>query len=433
MAHNKETGMPRFPRSRRAWFALICLLLLLTLLFLATSDNAAIWPARNTLLYHVTRWWEARVGTGQPAGLGALHGCARGAGAVPLAGAAVIVAERDGTLHEAQADAQGCYAIAGLPAGRYVPIVSAPGYDPAAIRRWGLPAGIGAGENTQLDATLVPLSLPAVRPGRMLQVSAPVTLTWALPQPSLAVRRQLSYDSGGRPNQLTYLYTPVGADAAPLPTLLAVYPGAADTWEGVSIPLAAAGYAVVAVGPAYALDLEDDIAELQRLVAFARAGALPGVDGARMALLGGSYSSLHVQALLERDSGFRAVVLLGGISDIFDMRRRFEHGSFIPPFGLDQALIALGTPDISPERPWRYSSRFHLRRGLPPILLMHSRNDEIVPFQQSEQLAADLARLGVPHETHFFDGLSHYLLADRPSAELTELYDLTLAFLRSAL
>ncbi len=197
----------------------------------------------------------------------------------------------------------------------------------------------------------------------------------------MAVRRQLSYDSGGRPNQLTYLYTPVAAGDAPLPTLLAVYPGAADTWEGVSIPLAAAGYAVVAVGPAYALDLEDDIAELQRLVAFARAGALPGADGERMALLGGSYSSLHVQALLERDSGFRGVVLLGGISDIFDMRRRFEHGSFIPPFGLDQALIALGTPDISPERPWR----------------------------------------------------SHYLLADQPSAELTSLYDLTLAFLRRTL
>ena len=49
------------------------------------------------------------------------------------------------------------------------------------------------------------------------------------------------------------------------------------------------------------------------------------------------------------------------------LRRRFEQGSFIPPFGLDQALIALGTPDISPERPWRYSSRFHLRRDLPVL------------------------------------------------------------------
>jgi acetyl esterase/lipase len=412
---------------------LISLLLLVTLLFLITSDNSTIWPVRNTLLYHATRWWETHVGPSQPAGVGALHGCIHGAGAQPLATAAVLVAERDGALHEARADANGCYEIGGLPAGYYVPIVSAPGYDPAAIRHWGLPTRIGAGDKAQLDATLVPISLPAVRPGLMLQISAPVTLTWALPQPSLAVRRQLSYDSGGQPNQLTYLYTPVAAGDTPLPMLLAVYPGAADTWEGVSIPLAAAGYAVVAVGPAYALDLEADIAELQRLVGFARAGALPGADGARMALLGGSYSSLHVQALLERDSGFRGVVLLGGISDIFDMRRRFEQGSFVPPFGLGQALIALGTPDISPERPWRYSSRFHLRRGLPPTLLMHSRNDEIVPFQQSEQLAADLTRLSVPHEAYFFDGLSHYLLADQPSAELTELYDLTRAFLRRTL
>ena len=88
----------------------------------------------------------------------------------------------------------------------------------------------------------------------------------------------LSYDSGGHPNQLTFLYTPVGAGAAPLPTLLAGYPGSADTWEGVSIPLAAAGYAVIAVGPAYALDLEDDIAELQRLVGAGRTGPRRGHD-----------------------------------------------------------------------------------------------------------------------------------------------------------
>ncbi len=54
------------PRSRRAWLALTILLLLLTLLFLATSDNAAIWPVRNTLLYRATGWWEAHVGPLHP-------------------------------------------------------------------------------------------------------------------------------------------------------------------------------------------------------------------------------------------------------------------------------------------------------------------------------------------------------------------------------
>src|SRR5262245_59755543 len=166
--------MPRFPRSRRAWFGLASLLLLLALLFLSISDNTAIWPVRNTLLYQATRWWAEHIGASQPASLGALHGCVRGVGALPLADAAVIVAERDGTLHQARADARGCYEIGELPAGRYVPIISAPGYDAAAIRPWGLPARVGAGGHAQLDATLVPLSLPAVRPGRLLQISAPV-------------------------------------------------------------------------------------------------------------------------------------------------------------------------------------------------------------------------------------------------------------------
>src|SRR5881396_332798 len=97
---NKEPAMRILPHSRRAWLALTILLLLLTLLFLAISDNAAIWPVRNTLLYHATRWWEAHIGPTRPAGAGALYGCVRGGiptdggvGAAPLADAEVIVAE----------------------------------------------------------------------------------------------------------------------------------------------------------------------------------------------------------------------------------------------------------------------------------------------------------------------------------------------------
>src|SRR4051794_11355998 len=100
--------MPRFPRTRRAWL-LLAGLLLFTLLFLALSDNAAIWPVRNTLLYHATRWREAHIGPSQPTGVGALYGCVRGVGAAPLADAEVIVAERDGALHQAEVDARGCY------------------------------------------------------------------------------------------------------------------------------------------------------------------------------------------------------------------------------------------------------------------------------------------------------------------------------------
>lgn len=85
---------------------------------------------------------------------------------------------------------------------------------------------------------------------------------------------------------------------------------------------------------------------------------------------------------------------------------------------------------MHPIRYWRYSARYHLRPDLPVLAILHSRDDEVVPFEQSQLLVAQLERLGVPHEAHFFDGMSHYLLADRPSAELTWMYNLTLDFLQ---
>ncbi|NJP07989.1 MAG: prolyl oligopeptidase family serine peptidase [Chloroflexaceae bacterium] len=197
----------------------------------------------------------------------------------------------------------------------------------------------------------------------------------------------------------------------------------------MSIALAGSGYAVIGVGPEYAFDLDPDINQFRQLVAFARAGQLPGVDGRRIVLLGGSYSSMHVQRLLRSDQGFRGAVLLGGISDLFELRKRFVAGSFFPPYGLDQALMAMGLPNTAPEHYWRYSSRFHLHPTMPPLLLLHSRDDEIVPFRQSELLAAQLEEWQIAHEAHFFAGMSHYLRPDEASSDLDRIYEITTSFL----
>lgn len=418
--------------SRLSRFVVPLLILVVSLIFFATSTSPSIWPLRNTVIYQTNRLMTGEPHISPPnasAGSGTLAGCVRDAHGAHVAGATVLVSAPDGTTFHSNSGSDGCFALTGVPAGRYVPVAGAPGYDNVALRPWGLPLSIGAGATRALNIDLPPVSLPTVAPGRDLRLGEPITREWSLPVRGMAVERSITFDSGGKPNQLALLYTPITATER-LPLLLAVYPGPADTWWPVSIPLASAGYSVLAVGPTYALDLEPDIDELQRLVAFARAGRLPGVDGRHIALLGGSYSSLHVLRLLERDVGFAGAVLLGPPSDLFDMRRRFEEGSIFPPFGLDRALIALGTPDTDPETYWRYSAAFHLRDDLPPILLMHSRQDEIIPYQQSEILAAALTNAGVQHEDYFFDGMKHYLLATEPSPELTHLYELTLAFLR---
>ena len=99
--------MRLFPRSRRAWLAIVSLLIVLTLLFLATSDNASIWPVRNTLLYRATRWWQDRAGPSPSEPAGVLYGCVHSAAGEPLPGATVIAAERGGTVHQAAAGADG--------------------------------------------------------------------------------------------------------------------------------------------------------------------------------------------------------------------------------------------------------------------------------------------------------------------------------------
>ena len=59
-------------------------------------------------------------------------------------------------------------------------------------------------------------------------------------------------------------------------------------------------YAVVATGPAYSFDLESDLDELERLLNFVRQGSFPASNKKLISLLGGSYSGLHVQHLLQR-------------------------------------------------------------------------------------------------------------------------------------
>ncbi|HEX9925009.1 MAG TPA: prolyl oligopeptidase family serine peptidase [Anaerolineae bacterium] len=418
----------RLHKRRLAAGIAIGLALALAIIWLATTETEAIWPVRNTLQYHFWSWWTAGLPATNGGSPGALAGTVRDQQSQPVAGAWVLVAGRAGTTYTGRSEATGRYTIAKIPPGTYYPITAAPGYEMA--RFGGLFGQVKVKAETQTNAD-VWLRLEPVRPSpasRDLWLAEPETLTCTRPLEAKAVRRRVHFKIGDRPNQPTFYYTPetIPADK-PLPMLLTVYPGPADTWDCVSLPLAAAGYAVLAAGPAYSFDIEADIDELEGLLAFARTGQFPSGDGSRLAVLGGSYSAVLVQRLLQRDQDFQAAILLGPPTDLFDMRRRLEQGTFRPPFGLDQALIALGFPDREPLRYGRYSGAYHVRADFPPIALLHSRSDEIVPYQQSELLANNLAELDVPHEIHFFEGGSHYLLAKDDDA--LEMYRLTLGFL----
>ena len=63
----------------------------------------------------------------------------------------------------------------------------------------------------------------------------------------------------------------------------------------------------------------------------------------------------------------------------------------------------------------------------PPHLIIHSRDDTVVPISQSELLTAQLDQSQVPYQVYYFDEASHYLLS--PGGESREIYDLVINFL----
>jgi dipeptidyl aminopeptidase/acylaminoacyl peptidase len=111
------------------------------------------------------------------------------------------------------------------------------------------------------------------------------------------------------------------------------------------------------------------------------------------------------------------------------MREYLEEKSFIPPFGLDKFLVALGLPDRQPELYLYISERYHVHPDWPSILLIHSRSDEVVPVSQTEVMAVELEAFGIPHQVHYFDGASHYLMS--PSGEAQGIFDTTINFLEN--
>ena len=397
-----------------------------------TTDNINIWPIRHLLQYRFITWWSGPLLEPSPdAPSGTLTGTVRDPQNRPIENGWVLVPHRSGATYSSRTTAAGHYEIENVPAGTYRPVAGAFGYKSTYLANSMGYVAISAGAVTNSDVTLLIKPARTATPGQALTLSDPVEVGCDSPLKSESIRRELQFDSDGSQNQPAFYYTPLTTPTgSPLPLLLVIYPGPADTWECASSALSNGGYAVLAAGPAYTFLIEDDLDELERLLMFARQGQLPATDGRRIALLGGSYSSLHVQRLLQRgQENVEAALLLGPPTDLFDMRRRLENGTFLPPFGLDQALIAVGLPDQVPLHYFDYSGAYHVRADFPPLAILHSRSDDVVPYQQSELLAANLDAVGASYEAHFFDGASHYLMAEGGDEDTQAIYAIALDFL----
>ena len=149
-----------------------------------------------------------------------------------------------------------------------------------------------------------------------------------------------------------------------------------------------------------------------------------GIDPARLVLAGGS-AGAHLAllaAMLQPAAGFdrlcpgpdnlkvAAVVSWYGVTDITE---------FIDHPDLPTATTWLGNNPDREQLAKRISPLTYVRAGLPPMFILHSVTDPIVPYSQSVRMHEALDKVGVPNELLTIPGGRHGYLC----CNLTERLD----------
>jgi dipeptidyl aminopeptidase/acylaminoacyl peptidase len=98
---------------------------------------------------------------------------------------------------------------------------------------------------------------------------------------------------------------------------------------------------------------------------------------------------------------------INGVSDlpqlIDSQRRRGGNESGALAYWLDH-IGSPSDPEVASKSPARSASTFRV-----PVLLLHGREDAIVPFQQSQLMAEALGKAGKPVTFVVLDGEDHWL------------------------
>ncbi len=226
---------------------------------------------------------------------------------------------------------------------------------------------------------------------------------------------------------MAYLTLPKGADAKALPLVVLPHGGPAardepgfDWW---SQALASRGYAVLQPqfrgsdglgwdllnagygqwGRKMQTDLSDGVRDL------ARQGV---IDPKRVCIVGGSYGGYAALAGAALDTGvYRCAVSVAGVSDLrklllgptHDRKRASQSVTlrywdrFMGSDGSKDAVL----DEISPVK--------HIDRVTIPVLLIHGRDDTVVPFEQSQLMLDALRKAGKPVQFVELKGEDHWL------------------------
>jgi hypothetical protein len=415
--------------AKRLLFTFLFLVGILSLAFgwFCLTTNSKAVAVRNVLQFKlIQRLGGLEVRDSAPGGI--VSGMVRDAKGALVPGATVLVASRLGDTYTAETDSDGAFRILDVPEGHYVPVVAKHGYQDA------LPQTCLVGLCDKHDLSvrsghlasapglaLTPADPPTIIVDDSLVVSATTEVETSAPLAGRARRTNFSFFRDGLRVNDCWLYEPA-VGIGPFPTLLLVLPGPVMGWEIIPVPFAGKGYSVLACYPLRGLEIDDDAADLLTALEYLRQGRLPAhANTERLGLIAASFTSLHGYRLLELSSDFDVALILGGLADGFRFRHDVETGAAQARAPFDQALLALGLPNTSPELYFRYSVVFHTE-GLPPLCLLHGRDDELVPYSQGTLLDEVLTERGLPHRFYSYDGLSHYFSTSADNATTQQMF-----------
>lgn len=273
-------------------------------------------------------------------------------------------------------------------------------------------------------------AIAAVAAGKIELIDANIPLPETVTE-----TKDIEYGRVGGKALLLDMYLPKNLDK-PAPALMFIHgggwkKGSRADYRYYTIRMAEAGYAAFTIS--YRLSGEATfpaaLEDCKCAVRWIRANAAKhNVDPGRIAVIGGS-GGAHLAMLagytdapeLEGKGGnegissrVHAVVNFYGPSDLTTERAR-EFGDVIAflgkPYAEDSKLYELASP------------MFHVKPGLPPTLIIHGTIDELVPIDQSAQLAQRLRAAGVPCEFDPIPGWPHTMDLAKPINERF-LYDM---------
>ena len=131
------------------------------------------------------------------------------------------------------------------------------------------------------------------------------------------------------------------------------------------------------------------------------------IDPRRVGIVGGSYGGYAALAGVTIESGtYRCAVAVAGISDPRAFRRwAIDRGG--APISLRYLDRFLGVTAADDARLDEISPLGHAASVAVPVMLIHGRDDTIVPYEQSADMAKALARAGKPVELVTLDKEDH--------------------------